>query len=199
MIQKFIAIGRLGNDADLITTQAGYQLVTFNMAIDDGYFDKNSNQWVDKTVWLRVASTNKNIINKVANATGFLMKGDMVYVDGKITTYKDPNTNVDRYTVTAFTIKTFNKPNSRNNGTQQQNTTSNVTPPKTNPNVQQNPQMNQPTPTQSGFNPGMQQAPQAPQFQPPQAPTPNLNQPQVPQMPHSGSEDSSVPNLQPPV
>lgn len=56
-------------------------VTSFNLAIDDGYFDKESNKWVDRTVWVNCSLYRKSN----------MLKGDLVSVTGKLRDRKYQN------------------------------------------------------------------------------------------------------------
>lgn len=72
-------LGRLGMDAE-IKTLAQNKVLSFTMAIDRSYWDKNAKQRVERTEWIRV---NKffDLQNEVKLAQ-YLTKGTLVYVSG---------------------------------------------------------------------------------------------------------------------
>lgn len=49
---KFVCIaGRIGKDGELRRTQGGDPVLSFSVAVDDGYGDKKSTLWFDCSVW----------------------------------------------------------------------------------------------------------------------------------------------------
>ena len=78
-LNKVMLIGRLGKDPESRDLQQGGQIVTLNIATDDGYVNKMGTR-VDVTTWHRVS-----VFGKPAQACmQFLKKGRMVYVEGKL-------------------------------------------------------------------------------------------------------------------
>ncbi len=52
-INRVELMGRLGNDAEVRTTQKGDDLATFSMAVDTGYYDKDAGEWKPRSSWHR--------------------------------------------------------------------------------------------------------------------------------------------------
>ena len=82
MIQKWIGLGRIGSDAELVVFPSGNQGLKFSLAIDDSYF--YNGQWVDRTYWIPV---DVNLPSLVQSYQGRLLKGTLVWVEGKLCTY----------------------------------------------------------------------------------------------------------------
>lgn len=92
MINKVTLIGRLGKDPELKTLDGGSKVTKFTLATDESYKDKNG-EWQTNTEW-------HNIIlwrDLAESAEKKLKKGDLVYVEGKVTyrSWKDDQ-NVER-------------------------------------------------------------------------------------------------------
>ena len=81
MLNKAILIGRLGKDPEVRYTPEGAMVTNFNLATDEQWKDK-SGEKVHKTEWHRIVS-----FGKLAEICGnYLVKGKMVYIEGKIQT-----------------------------------------------------------------------------------------------------------------
>jgi single-strand DNA-binding protein len=80
MINKAILIGRLGKDPEVRYTSDGTMVVNFNLATDEQWKDKDGEKQ-QKTEWHRIVAW-----GKLAEICGnYLVKGKLVYVEGKIT------------------------------------------------------------------------------------------------------------------
>jgi len=80
MVNKVILIGRLGSDPELKTTTTGITVVNFNLATNESWTDKVTNQKQERTEWHRIVCW-----NKLAEIVGqYVKKGQLVYVEGKI-------------------------------------------------------------------------------------------------------------------
>lgn len=94
--------GRIGQEPNVITFQNGDKQTTFSIAVDNGYFDKENNKWVDRVVW----------VNIVRRGETKFRKGDLVEVSGKLNTrqYETKN-NEKRYIteVIANSVKLLNR------------------------------------------------------------------------------------------
>ena len=86
-INKVILIGNFGRDPEVITFENGVKKATVSMATTESYKNKEGN-WVDQTDW-------HNIVLWRWLAERNLIKGDQVYVEGKIKTrsYDDKDGN----------------------------------------------------------------------------------------------------------
>lgn len=94
-LNRVMLIGRLGIDPELRYTQGGQAVANFRMATDESYFDKNTNQKVEKCEWHSVVVWGKQA-EPVAN---YLHKGSQAYVEGSLQTrqWEDQNGQT-RYT-----------------------------------------------------------------------------------------------------
>lgn len=93
-LNKWIGIGRLGNDPEIRYSQDGKAVATLSVACSDDYKDKQGNK-VERTEWVRIAA-----FGRLAEIIGeYLKKGSQAYFEGKLTTRKwtDKSGN-DRYT-----------------------------------------------------------------------------------------------------
>lgn len=51
--QEYIAVGRLGDLPEMRYTPSGTEIASVSIAVGDDYYDKNSNEWVERTLWVR--------------------------------------------------------------------------------------------------------------------------------------------------
>ncbi len=77
-INKVILIGNLGKDPDVMTFDNGVKKASFTLATTESYRDKDGN-WVEQTEW-------HNIVLWRWLAERNLIKGDQVYIEGKLRT-----------------------------------------------------------------------------------------------------------------
>ncbi len=77
-INKVILIGRLGKDPDVMTYENGVKRASFSLATTESYRDKDGN-WQDQTEW-------HNIVLWRYLAERNLVKGDLIYLEGKLRT-----------------------------------------------------------------------------------------------------------------
>lgn len=90
-VNKVILIGNLGKDPDVMTLESGVKFANIRVATNESYKNKDGN-WVEQTEWHNVVLwrwlAEKNII-----------KGDTVYVEGKLRTRSwDDKDGNKRYT-----------------------------------------------------------------------------------------------------
>jgi single-strand DNA-binding protein len=91
-LNKVMLIGRIGKDPNIFTFENGNKKMSFSLATNESYKDRNTNEWVEQTEW-------HNIVGYGYLSDKKLVKGDMVYVEGKIKTRKwRDNDGNDRYT-----------------------------------------------------------------------------------------------------
>lgn len=94
MINKVILIGNLGRDPEVRTLESGTKMVRFSVATNESYKDK-SGEWQTLTEWHNVVLWR----SLAERAERELKKGNMVYIDGKLTTRKwSDKDGQDRYT-----------------------------------------------------------------------------------------------------
>ena len=73
---KLSAIGRLGSDSDLKFTPNGKPVLKFSLAVDVGWGDNKTTQWLRCSMWGE----------RGEKLQRYLLKGTQVYVDGNLTT-----------------------------------------------------------------------------------------------------------------
>ena len=93
-INKVILIGHLGADPETKSMPSGTSVANLRIATTEGYKDKQSNEWQERTEWHNVA-----LFGRLAEVAGeYLRKGSQVYIEGRLRTrkwqYKQGN---DRY------------------------------------------------------------------------------------------------------
>lgn len=90
-LNKVILIGHLGKDPDTFTFDDGTKKSSFPLATIESYKNREG-EWQDKTEW-------HNIVGYRYLAEKNIVKGDLIYVEGKIKTrkYQDKDTKADRY------------------------------------------------------------------------------------------------------
>jgi len=116
MVNKITLIGHLGRDPEIRTFENGSKMVTFTLATNESYKDKNDN-WQNLTEWHNVKAW-RYLAEKAERE---LKKGNLVYIEGKMTyrKYQDKD-GVERTVaeVDASTIQLLEKrePGQRNIG-----------------------------------------------------------------------------------
>jgi len=93
-INKVILIGYLGADPETKSMPSGTSVANLRLATTEGYKDKQSNEWQERTEWHNVA-----LFGRLAEVAGeYLRKGSQVYIEGRLRTRKwqDKQGN-DRY------------------------------------------------------------------------------------------------------
>lgn len=98
MINKVILLGNLGRDAEL-RGEGDRAMLSLSLATEDGYFDKK-NEWVSVTEWHNV-----RLFGKSASRYAKLVKGDKVYVEGKIKTMTKKDSSEKYCQIVADKIK----------------------------------------------------------------------------------------------
>ncbi|MDD2325397.1 MAG: single-stranded DNA-binding protein [Alphaproteobacteria bacterium] len=95
-VNKVILVGNLGKDPEIRTFQNGGRKASFSIATSEGWKDKASGEWRDKTEWHNISVMNENLVKLCER---YLKKGSKVYIEGKLETRKwqDKDGN-DRYT-----------------------------------------------------------------------------------------------------
>lgn len=90
-VNKVILIGNLGKDPDVMTLESGVKFANVRIATNENYKGKDGN-WVEQTEW-------HNVVLWRWLAEKNLVKGDTVYVEGKLKTRSwDDKDGNKRYT-----------------------------------------------------------------------------------------------------
>lgn len=115
-INKVILVGNLGKDPEVMTYENGVKRAAFSLATTESYKDKSDN-WVEQTEW-------HNIVLWRWLAEKNLVKGDKIYLEGKIKTrsWDDENGN-KRYTTEIQGEKVLKISSAGGGGYQQQDAT----------------------------------------------------------------------------
>jgi len=79
-LNKFTAIGNLGQDPALRFTPEGKAVVRLSVPANDPVFNKQTQEWQDNTLWVS-ASLWEDQAERVAEKA---RKGDLVYIEGPI-------------------------------------------------------------------------------------------------------------------
>lgn len=91
-LNKVMLLGNLGADPELKVTQGGQSILKLRLATTEGYLDRN-NARQERTEWHRVT-----LFGKRAEALSkFLVKGDRIFVEGRIQTSSYEKDGEKRY------------------------------------------------------------------------------------------------------
>lgn len=95
-LNKVMLIGRLGKDPDVISFENGGKKMTVSLATSERYRDRDGN-WQEQTEWHNIVAWG-NLASDIAENKRNYVKGDLLFVEGKIKTrqYTD-NNNVTKY------------------------------------------------------------------------------------------------------
>ena len=113
-LNKVMLVGRIGKDPETKFLESGTQMSKFSLATTENY--KKNDQWEKKTEWHNIV-----VWGKTSEYVGEnFHKGDLVYVEGKITTrsWDDSATNSKKYIteINANQVKSFIKNEEQNQG-----------------------------------------------------------------------------------
>ncbi len=91
-LNKVMLIGRLGKDPEVRAIPSGIKVASFSIATDESYKDKDGNK-VEKTEWHNIVAWRglAEVIEK------YVKKGDLIYIEGKLTTEKYEKDGVTKY------------------------------------------------------------------------------------------------------
>jgi single-strand DNA-binding protein len=78
MSNVFCATGSLGKDCETKTTASGHPVMTFSVANNVGFGDKQKTNWIRCTVWGKRAED--------GGVSQYLKKGQQVFVSGELST-----------------------------------------------------------------------------------------------------------------
>ena len=95
-VNKVILICNLGKDPEARSMNNGGEVVSFTLATNESWTDKQTNERRDKTEWHNVVIFNENL-GRIAKQ--YLRKGSSWYVEGQLQTRKwQDQSGSDRYT-----------------------------------------------------------------------------------------------------
>ena len=100
-VNKVILVGRLGKDPEVRTFEGGVKKANFTMATSEYRKDKDGNR-VEMTEWHNIVCWR----NLAENAEKYLVKGKMIYVEGKLRTRSWDDNGSKRY-ITEIEASTF--------------------------------------------------------------------------------------------
>lgn len=93
-VNKVILIGRVGKDPDVKSLQSGASVANFSIATSESYKDKTTGEKKETTEWHNIV-----LWRALADvAAKYVHKGDLIYIEGKITTRKWEKDGITRYT-----------------------------------------------------------------------------------------------------
>ena len=93
-VNKAIIVGRLGKDPDMKYFQDGSAVCNFSVATSETWKDKTTGDKKEKTEWHRVTT-----FRRLAEICGgFLSKGSLVYIEGKLQTRQYEKDGQTHYT-----------------------------------------------------------------------------------------------------
>ncbi len=163
-LNKVILIGRLGKDPEIVSFDNGSKKMSVSLATTERYRDRNG-EWIEQTDWHNLVSWG-NIALDIAEKRRNYIKGDLMYVEGRIKTrqYVDGQ-NITRNITEIVVDKMMSMSSSRSAVSNQQPAPSYQQPA---------PSYQQPTPTYQQPTPSYQQPVQT--YQPlPEMPNPDYD------------------------
>ena len=81
-INQVELLGRLGNDAEVRTTQSGRDVASFSIATDTGWYDKDKGEWRKNLHWHKIVTFQPGLIGVLRDKG---KKGVRVIVTGELT------------------------------------------------------------------------------------------------------------------
>jgi len=124
-LNKVFLIGRLGKTPETKTFQNGGRICIINLGVNDPYYDKQKDHWVQNPSWIRVVFQ-----DKIADRAMYLKKGDEILVEGKVKprSFEDKEGNTRVITEIKGTFKKGRKGNDKDSeGTKEGNNTNEST------------------------------------------------------------------------
>lgn len=83
-VNKVILVGNLGGDPEMRQLNSGKMVARLNIATSEGWKDKVTNEFQERTEWHRVS-----LFDRLAEiAQQYLRKGSKVYIEGRLRTTK---------------------------------------------------------------------------------------------------------------
>jgi single-strand DNA-binding protein len=109
--------GYIGKDSESFATKNQTTFVVFSLAVKNGYKDRQTNEWVNRTEWPRIVA-----FGKPADHAKTLKKGDYVEIEGELRSTerefeivkdkKKTKIKIRDWEVRANTVKKLAKPQS---------------------------------------------------------------------------------------
>ena len=112
-VNKVILVGRLGKDPEVRTFEGGVKKANFTLATSEYRKDKDGNR-VEMTEWHNIVCWR----NLAENAEKYLVKGKMIYVEGKLRTRSWDDNGSKRY-ITEIEASTFTMLSNKSDETEQ--------------------------------------------------------------------------------
>lgn len=94
-------IGRIGNQIELKSNQ-DFIFLNFSIAIDDSYFNKETQEKVERTQWINCVAKGKT----AEHISKFYAKGNQIAINGKLTSRKFENESGKSVFITEVEIET---------------------------------------------------------------------------------------------
>jgi single-strand DNA-binding protein len=91
-LNRVTLFGNLGNEPELRTPPSGHTILSFRLATNDVYFDKDQNKQ-ERTEWHNVVMFGKRALA----LSSLLSKGSRVLVEGRLSTSSYEKDGVKRY------------------------------------------------------------------------------------------------------
>jgi len=110
-LNKFMAIGRIGQDIELRYLPNGNACANFSIAVGDDYKDKAGNK-VEQTEWVRISAFGK----QAENLSKYCGKGSKLYIEGKLKTRSFEKDGAKQY-ITEVSLSDFQMLDSKTQGT----------------------------------------------------------------------------------
>ena len=112
-VNKVILIGRVGKDPELRNLQSGQSVANFSMATSESWKDKTTGEKKETTTWHSIV-----LWGNLAEIAGkYVHKGDLLYIEGKITTETYEKDGITRY-VTKIVANTMTMLGSKSQSSQ---------------------------------------------------------------------------------
>lgn len=111
-LNKVMLIGRLGKDPEVVSFENGNKKMSVTLATSERYRDRNG-EWAEQTDWHNLVAWG-NLALDIAEKRRNYIKGDMMYVEGRLKTrqYVDAQ-NITRYITEVVVDKMMSIGNNR--------------------------------------------------------------------------------------
>lgn len=111
-VNKVILVGRLGKDPEVKTLQNSAKVANFSVATSESYKDKTTGEKKETTEWHNIQAWR----GLADVAEKYLRKGDLVYLEGKLSTRSWEKDGITRYT-TSVVLDVLTMLGSKSTGT----------------------------------------------------------------------------------
>lgn len=104
-LNRVMLMGNVGGEPQIRQTQDGKKVASFSLATQEGYKNKQTGEFVDKTQWHRIVVFSDGLAGIVER---FVSKGSKLYVEGSLQTRKWKDKDGTEKDIAEIVLQGFN-------------------------------------------------------------------------------------------